>query len=142
MWRPGSIITLIIGAVVGGALAAGGYVFVGALIESMWFSGGRYMDLAAVYGLIAAAAGAAIGLTSAIGASFTLVAQRHSSNARRRVAWATVVAVVCGVVVLAVTFGFMGTLPQNLIVLGVEALLIAVLAWVGISASERHQRAR
>ncbi|PFG29576.1 hypothetical protein [Paramicrobacterium agarici] len=142
MWKFGSIIVLVIGAVVGGAVAAAGYIFVGTLIEVAWFAGGISLDLAVVYALIAAAAGALIGFAASLGAASVVIAQRRSPSARRRVTSATVAAVICGVSVPAVAFGVLGTLQQNVVVVGVCALLIAVLASVGLSASERRQRRR
>ncbi|MCW4457200.1 hypothetical protein [Microbacterium sp. MPKO10] len=142
MWRPLRIVTMVLGAMIGGAVAAGLYVLVGTLIESMMLHAELVPDIAIIYGLIGSAAGAIIGLVAGVAAALVVGPLRHSPRSRARIGWATVAAAVAGTAVLAWMFGAMSSIEHNVALIGAGALLVIVLASIGLTLCERRQRAR
>lgn len=142
MWRLGNIFVMVLGAVAGGAVAAGGYISVGTLIVGANSADGMSPELAVVFGLIAAAVGAVIGLVASLAAAAILLVSRRSAHARKRVSLATIVAVLSGCAALAWLLQQLGSLVDNLVIIGVCALVIAILASTGLSLYERSQRRR
>lgn len=142
MWRLGNIFVMVLGAVAGGAVAAGGYISVGTLIVGANSADGMSPELAVVFGLIAAAVGAVIGLVASLAAAAILLVSRRSAHARKRVSLATTVAVLSGSAALAWLLQQLDALIHNFVIIGVCALIIAILASTGLSLYERSQRRR
>ncbi|QPZ38660.1 hypothetical protein [Paramicrobacterium chengjingii] len=142
MWRPVRIVTMTLGAIIGGAVAAGLYVLVGTLIESAMLHAELVPDIAVIYGLIGAVAGAIIGLVCGVAAAAVVVSLRRSRRSRARIWWATLASVVAGTSVLAWMFGALSSIEHNLALIGAGAILITLLASIGLTLCERRQRAR
>ncbi|SEB51830.1 hypothetical protein SAMN04489806_0950 [Paramicrobacterium humi] len=142
MWRFGNIVTMVLAATVGGAVAGGGYTAVGTLIEGANSPDGMAPELAVVFGLISAVIGAVVGLVASVAAALVLVLLRHSSDARSRIWIATAAALVTGCAALTWLLHEIGSLKHGLVLIGVWGLLIVVLASLGLSIAERAQRAR
>ncbi len=133
---------MVLGATIGGAVAAGLYVLVGTLIESALLHSELVLGIAVIYGVIGSVAGAVIGLVSGVAAAVVVASLRRSSRSRARIWWATLAAVVAGSSVLAWMFAALSSIEHNLALIGAGTILITLLASIGLTLCERRQRAR